>query len=100
MDKAFEEATQPNATARDKVVAFLNSMILNPLPFSSNSSFPKVAKHTSSLPSEATADVSKDTSTVPRNAGEAWSNEHLQLSLDPPVAHDTGSQSSAESLAW
>lgn len=73
MDKTLEEAMQDNAATREKVVALQNSMILDPLPFYSNSSNPQLAKLTSSLPGEAVADMSK-----------AGSSEHLQPSSDAP----------------
>lgn len=38
MDMALEEAAQANAAAREKVVVFLNSMTLDPLHPSTNSS--------------------------------------------------------------
>lgn len=40
MDKVLEEAAQVNAVAKENVVSFLNSMTLDPLSFSLNSSNP------------------------------------------------------------
>lgn len=77
MDDALEEVAQANAAVREKVVAPLNSMILDPLPFSPYSSNLKVSKLTSTLPGGVVADVSKDTSAVAGDASMDSSSEHL-----------------------
>lgn len=58
MDMVLAKAAQANAAARENVVAFLNFMTLDPLPFSPNSFNSNVVNVTSSLPDEATTDVS------------------------------------------
>lgn len=73
-----------NATARENVVAILNSMTLHPLPLSLISSNLQVMRLTSSISSGAIADVSKDTSMATRNASVAASIEDLQPSSDAP----------------
>lgn len=92
MVEGLEEATRAIATVREKVVALLNSMTMYPLSLSRNSSNLHVSKVTLSLSEEATADVSKDTSTFAGNAGKAANNEKLQPSSDapPPIALDVG----------
>lgn len=58
MDEFLVEATQANATAREKVLIILNSMTLDPLQLSLYSSNLLVAWLTLSLSSIAAADVS------------------------------------------
>lgn len=58
MDEFLVEATQANATAREKVLIILNSMTLDPLQLSLYSSNLLVAWLTLSLSSRAAADVS------------------------------------------
>lgn len=75
MEKTLEEAMQANVAAREKMVALLNSMTLDPLPFAPNSFNPQVAKFTSSLLGEAVANTGKDMSIVPRDVSAIASSE-------------------------
>lgn len=59
MDEALEEAMQAISTVREKVIAILNSITFDLLPFSLNPSNLQVGRLTLSLSGGAATDMSK-----------------------------------------
>lgn len=74
--------------AREKVIAFLNSMILDPLPFSFDFSSLQVVMLKAFLSDGAAANVNKDTSAIAGDVGEAISGDSdlMMGILFPPKA--------------
>lgn len=89
MYETLVEATRTNAATNKNVIVLLNSITLDLLQFSFDSSNVQVAKLLASLSDGATIGVNKSTSAVVGDVGEAVSGDGPQpFSLVLSAAHD------------